>query len=208
MFRLLRYAAAAERDLHRSAADVDHQQAPGRPAVPAVCGEVGQTCLVLPGQELWPHPAFGLQPVQDQFSIRGVPHGGRHEGVQLVDAELACRAQGTVDGPDDSVHAGRRDRAEGVELLTEECGRLQGVGRQWWRATAGVDHLKLSRTGADVQHAQSHGHDVPNRRPFMRRRAGITGCRSTRRLRVGRGYPNPPHGRFRHPVRWLPTEVA
>lgn len=75
---------AAARQLERTTADVEVEDAPGAPPVPAAHREEGQPRLVDAGEHLEVHAGLGAHAGEDDLGVVGVAHGRRREGHQLT----------------------------------------------------------------------------------------------------------------------------
>ena len=155
--RDVRLLVDADAEFERAAADVEHQQAPGRPAEPPPDGEEGHPRLALAGEHPQLDTGLGADPGEHLGRVLRVPDGRRGERQQILGAELRRPTlAGVGDRRDQRVRAGVGEPAVRPDLLGQPQHRLLRVRRPRMRAEVRVDDEQVNGVGTDVENSQSH----------------------------------------------------
>jgi hypothetical protein len=94
----------AARELQRTAADVEHEQATGTPAEPAH-GQEREPRFVGTGQQLQVDACLPAYAIKNSHAVPGVPQCRRREREQVVTPSRAGRSVGDRDGLDQRVRS-------------------------------------------------------------------------------------------------------
>ena len=158
--RAVRVLVVPGRDLQRTAADVQEQQAARGPAEPAPGGEEGQPCLVLTGQYLDGDVGLSLDPRQQLIAIDGVADRRGCERQRLLHALVFGDLQGLVHEVAQLLRAVVCQPVGGIEVLTEAELGLVRERRQRPAALVGIDDQQVNGVRSHVKHAESHASDA------------------------------------------------
>ena len=139
--------------LQRSTADVDVDDAPGAPAVPAAHRQERQSRFVDAAEHLQRHPGLALDAGEHVFGVLRVAHRRGRECHQLGASRTGCDLGEFVDRADQPVGAATGQFAGLVDRLGEPQRGLGGAHRGRVPAAAGIDHQQMNGIAAHVEHA-------------------------------------------------------
>ncbi len=140
----------AHRDLQRAAADVEHEQLAGRPAVPAAGGEEGEPGLVGAGQHLQLDAGLVVHAAEHLGDVVGVADRGGRERHQVLATQLRGGLLRLRDGVDQVVGALRGELAVRGDPLGEAQHGLLRAGRHRVRAPMRIHDEQVDGVGTDV----------------------------------------------------------
>jgi len=141
----------------RAAANVDHQQATGIPAVPSASRQEGEACLVNTGKHGDRLSDGVFDAAQDLAAIRRFTQCRRGEHQQLGDLVFLSQLHGLLHCGDHGFDSSFFDGAIFFEVLHQANGafsaRLRLRSGSWSR----IDDEHVNSVRTDIKHAESRG---------------------------------------------------